>query len=161
VPHVLIGKRVDVRIAARTIEVFLRGKAVAVHGRSQRRGGFTTLPEHRPPQHRAITDLSIEKLFRQAEAVGPNTLAVLREQASHKKHYHETLRGALGILRLARDFDAGALEAACARALRLKTVGYRAVRQLIQQPPAAAAPPPSKLVHKNLRGGAYFGAGEC
>ncbi len=95
------------------------------------------------------------------EAVGPNTLAVLREQASHKKHYHETLRGALGILRLARDFDAGALEAACARALRLKTVGYRAVRQLIEQPPAAPAPPPSKLVHENLRGGAYFGAGEC
>jgi len=161
VPHVLIGKRVDVRIAARTVEVFLRGKAVAVHGRSLRRGGFTTLPEHRPPQHRAITDLSIEKLYRQAEAVGPNTLAVLREQASHKKHYHETLRGALGILRLARDFDADALEAACGRALRLKTVGYRAVRQLIQQPPAAPAPPPSKLVHENLRGGAYFGAGEC
>jgi len=161
VPHTLIGKRVDVRIAARTVEVFLRGKAVAVHPRSLRRGGFTTLAEHRPAQHRAITDLSIEKLFQQAEAVGPNTLAVLREQSTHKKHHHETLRGALGILRLARDFDGPALEAACGRALTLRTVGYRAIRQLIQQPPTAPPPPPPRLAHENLRGATYFGAREC
>jgi transposase len=156
VPHVLIGKRVDVRIAARTIEIFLRGKPVAVHVRSTRRGGFTTLPEHRPPQHRSITDLSIEKLYRQAEAIGPNTLALLREQTSHKKHYHETLRSALGIVRLAGDFTPAALEAACGRALLLKTVGYRAVRNLIEHPPTATPPPPLNLVHENLRGPGYF-----
>ena len=164
VPHVLTGKRVDVRIAAHTVEIFLRGKPVAVHVRAcaTRRGGFTTLPEHRPPQHRSITDLSIEKLYRQAEAIGPNTLALLREQGSHKKHYHETLRSALGIVRLAGDFSGGALEVACGRALFLKTVGYRAVRHLIEHPPAATAPPPLKLVHENLRGSGYFReAGRC
>lgn len=161
VPHVLIGKRLDVRIAARTVEVFLRGKSVAVHVRSPRTGGFTTLPEHRPPQHRSLTDLSIEKLTRQAEAIGPNTLALLREQSQHKKHYHETLRSALGILRLAKDFSDSALEVACGRALFLKTVSYRAVRNLIEHPPRAAAPTPLKLTHENVRGARYFGAGSC
>ncbi|MGH8760496.1 MAG: hypothetical protein ACREVW_13455, partial [Burkholderiales bacterium] len=154
--------RVDVRLAARTVEIFLRGKPVAVHVRTARRGGFSTLPEHRPPQHRSVTDLSIEKLYRQAEAIGPNTLALLREQSSHKKHYHETLRSALGIVRLAGDFNSAALESACGRALFLKTVGYRAVRNLIEHPAAASAPPPLKIVHENLRGADYFqGAGTC
>lgn len=161
VPYTLVGKRVDVRIAARTVEIFRHGKAVAAHPRAQRKGGFTTLPEHRPPHHRSLTDLSIDTLFRQAEAIGPNTLALLREQSQHKKHYHETLRSALGILRLARDFSGAELEAACLRALRLKTVGYRAVRGLIEQPPAEPAPAPPKLVHENLRGGAYFGDRAC
>jgi transposase len=162
VPHVLIGKRVDVRIAARTIELYLRGKQVAVHVRATRPGGFTTQPEHRPPQHRSITDQSIEKLYRQAAAIGPNTLALLREQSSHKKHYHETLRSALGILRLARDFSDTALESACGRALFLKTVGYRAVRDLIEHPAATPAPAPLKIVHEHLRGADYFqGGGTC
>ncbi|MDZ4283893.1 MAG: IS21 family transposase [Hydrogenophaga sp.] len=161
VPHVLIGKRLDVRLAARTVEIFLRGKSVAVHVRSARTGGFTTLPEHRPPQHRSLTDLSIEKLYRQAEAIGPHTLALLREQSQHKKHYHETLRSSLGILRLAKDFSNDRLEAACKRALLLKTVGYRAVRNLIEHPPAEPAPAPPKLAHENVRGATYFGAGPC
>jgi len=156
VPHVLIGKHLDVRIGARTVEIFLRGKSVAVHVRAVRPGGFTTLPEHRPPQHRSVTDLSIEKLYRQAEAIGPNTLALLREQTRHKKHYHETLRSSLGIVRLARDFTDVELENACRRALFLKTTSYRAVRHLIEHPPISPAPPPLKLVHENLRGADYF-----
>ncbi len=157
VPHMLIGKQLDVRITTRTVELFLKGKPVATHAKSPQLGGFSTIPEHRPPHHRNFTDQSIETLHRQAEMIGPNTLAVLREQSRHKKHYHETLRSALGILRLARDFDPAQLEAACGRALLHNTVGYRAVRNLIEHPPSAVASPPPSLDHENLRGAAYFG----
>jgi transposase len=161
VPHVLIGKHVDVRVAARTIEIFLRGKSVAVHARAAYPGGFTTIAEHRPPQHRSVTDLSLDTLWQRAETIGPNTVALLREQRAHKKHHHETMRSALGILRLARDFDAAALETACAQALLLKSVSYKAVRHLIEHPPTAPVPTPKTIVHEHLRGAAYYGARPC
>lgn len=161
VPHTLIHKCVDVRITERTIEAFFRGKTVAVHPRTRRHGGFTTTPEHRPPHHRAVTDLSIERLYRQAEQIGPHTLALLREQTQLKKHPHETLRSAMGILRLAKDFSADALEDACRRGLFYKTVSYRAVRDLIQQAVSPPATPPPAMTHEHVRGADYYGAEAC
>ena len=161
VPHTLIHKRVDVRISERTIEVFFRGKPVAAHPRTRRLGGFTTTPEHRPPHHRAVTDLNIERLYRQAEQIGPHTLALLREQTQHKKHPHETLRSAMGILRLAKDFSPDALEQACRRALFHKTTGYRAVRDLIQHAVSPPATPPPAITHEHVRGADYYGAEAC
>lgn len=160
VPHALVGKHVDIRVAARTIEIFLRGKIAAVHARVQHIGGFSTCPEHRPPQHQAVIDQSIEKLYRQAEIIGPQTLALLREQRTRKTHHEETYRSALGILRLARDFDAGMLEAACGRALVLKTISYKAVRALIEHPPKALPDLPQSA-HEHVRGAAYYGGGAC
>jgi transposase len=161
VPHTLIHKRVDVRITERTIEVFFRSKPVATHPRTRRYGGFTTTPEHRPPHHRAVTDLNIERLYRHAEQIGPHTLALLREQTQHKKHPHETLRSAMGILRLAKDFTPDALEEACRRALFHKTVGYRAVRDLIQHSVSSPAAPLPALTHEHVRGADYYGAQAC
>ncbi len=81
---------------------------------------------------------------------------MLREQTARRVHPEEALRVCLGILRLAHDFSAAALEDACKRALALKTYSYRAVRTLIITP---AMPPPtatSTPTHDNVRGAGYF-----
>jgi transposase len=43
VPHQLAREQVEVRITLTTIEVLFKGKRVASHARSYRKGGFTTL----------------------------------------------------------------------------------------------------------------------
>jgi len=159
VPHVFVGKRVDVRLAPRTIEVFLLGKSIAVHARTSRKGGFTTIPEHRPPNHRNATDQNIERLYRQADAIGSSTLAVLRSQGQHRKHAHETLRSAIGILRLAEDFSPQALELACSRALILNAISYTSIRNLILHPPREPARTAPPVPHSLLRGPEYYAGG--
>ena len=155
VPHTLIGKTVDVRLCASTVEIFLRGMRVAAHLRSGVRGGFSTCPAHRPERHRAVVELTHEKLLRRAEAIGPATAGVLQAQIHTRAHPEQSLRACLGILRLAQDFSPGQLEAACLRALTLNSTSYRAVRALIQ------APPQTELTlslpeHANVRGSSYF-----
>ncbi|MEK7862037.1 MAG: IS21 family transposase, partial [Chloroflexota bacterium] len=44
VPHQHVGERVDVRLSATTVELFLRSRRIASHLRSWARGGYTTLP---------------------------------------------------------------------------------------------------------------------
>jgi transposase len=156
VPYTLIGKTVEVRVCAATLEIFLHGNRVAAHLRSRVRGGFTTCPSHRPERHSAVVDLTHEKLLRQAEAIGPSTVAVLRTQRHSRKHPEYTVRACLGILRLARDFSQEQLEAACLRAIALKSTSYRAIRALIQAP---VEPPQQSLslpVHDNVRGPSYY-----
>jgi transposase len=162
VPHTFVGKQCDVRLSASAVEIFLRGQRLAIHPRATRKGSFTTLPEHRPPSHQNVADLSIEKLYRQAEAIGVSTVAVLRAQGTRRKHPHESIRTALGIVRLANDFSTEALEVACSRALLLNTLSYRSVRNLIEHPPRAQAPEPLRTAHEHVRGADYFaGAASC
>jgi transposase len=156
VPHSLVGKTVTVRLTQRTVEVFHRGQRVAAHPRSPVSGTFTTLPAHRPLRHQAIVDLSHEKLLRQAEAIGQATAGVLYAQIHARKHPEHALRASLGILRLARDFSPEKLEAACARALALKSTSYRAIRALILSNPAQSELTLSLPEHGNLRGPSYF-----
>ncbi|WP_029922609.1 IS21 family transposase [Nevskia soli] len=156
VPHALVGKTVTVRLTAQAVEIYHRGQRAAAHLRSPLPGTFTTLAAHRPQRHQAIVDLSHEKLLRQAEAIGPATAGVLYAQIHARRHPEHALRASLGILRLARDFSSEKLEAACARALALKSTSYRAIRALIQAPTAQTELTLSLPEHENLRGSSYY-----
>ena len=156
VPYRLIGKTVDLRLTRHMVEVFYRGQAVATHLRQGGARRFITDPAHRPDRHRAVIELNHERLLERAEAIGPATATVLREQVHRRTHPDEALRASLGILRLAHDFSTAALEQACERAVELKTYSYRAIRTLIVTPPAPATEPSPTPVHDNVRGARYF-----
>lgn len=157
-PHALIGKMIDVRITVSAVEIFLRGSRVAAHPRSPIRGTYTTIPGHRPERHQAVVDLSHEKLLARAQAIGPSIAAVLWAQVHARKHPEYALRASLGILRLAQDFSPSKLEAACTRALALKSTSYRAIRSLLQAPLSSAQSELSLSLppHANVRGPSYY-----
>jgi transposase len=157
VPYRLIGKTVEARLTANTIEILHRQQVVARHLRTRIRGQFVTDPAHRPERHNAVIDLTHERLMQRALAVGPATAEVLGQQLHRRTHPEESLRSSLGILRLARDFSAPALEDAAERAVALKTFSYRALRSLIATtPPPEPAQAAPVLDHENVRGEKYF-----
>jgi len=156
VPYRLIGQRVDVRLSAHSVEIFHQNMPVASHARAKDRGRRATSDNHRPPQHAAVIAQSLNRVLKQAAAVGPATREVLERQAAHRKHPEETLRSAQGILRLGADFTPEQLEAACIRALEIKSYSYRAVRTLLQTPPPEPTPRTPDVAHDNLRGAKYF-----
>jgi len=156
VPYRLIGERVDVRLTAQAVEVFHAGELVASHPRAKERAQRSTRRVHRPEKHIAVIDQHLDRVLERALAIGPATFGVVQSQAGARKHPEETLRSAMGILRLANDFTAARLEAACVRALALKACSYRAVRTLLQTPPSAPSSPALDLVHENVRGAKYF-----
>jgi Mu transposase-like protein len=75
VPHQLLREKVWARIAARTIEVFHRGKRVAAHVRSSSNRKHTTVREHMPSSHRRYADWTPERIRRQAGAIGRHLIA--------------------------------------------------------------------------------------
>ena len=109
---------------------------------------------------RAVIELNHERLRERAQAIGPATAAIIERQWLAKQHPEQTLRRSLGILRLARDFSPARLEAACARALELNVLSYRAIRALLDAqgstPPSVPAPQSELFAHENVRGPTYF-----
>ncbi len=129
---------------------------MASHARAKERGRRATAADHRPPQHAAVVTQSLQRVLKQAEGIGVATVEVLRRQAAHRKHPEETLRSAQGILRLGSDFTPERLEAACQRALEIKSYSYRTVRTLLQTPPPEPTPATPDVTHDNLRGPDYY-----
>jgi hypothetical protein len=157
VPWRHIGERVEVRISARMIEIFSRRQLIASHVRKFKRGARATLDAHRPANHRAVIDTSVERLMQRAAAISASVAQVLHEQFNRKRHPEEALRVAQGILRLAQDFSPRQLAAACERAVALGACNYRSVRALIATPATEPGEQrQSSLVHENVRGSDYF-----
>lgn len=162
VPHALVREQIDVRVTSASIECFVRGKRVAAHVRSHRRGVHTTLPEHMPAAHRAHAEWSPGRMLNWATTIGPRTGDVVRYQLESRPHPEQGYRACLGLMRLARHYGKQRLEAACTRAVALGALRYRSVASILkagldrQQLPEPAQPELSLPPHGNVRGSTYY-----
>jgi transposase len=158
VPFRLLREQVDARITAKTVEIFHRGKLVAVHGRSQRPYRPTTVAEHMPSSHRRYRDWTHERIQREATAIGDDTAALVEIILRSRPHPEQGFRSCIGILGLAKRYDAERLDAACARALFLGTRSYSSVAAILKnaQERKQANPEQPSLFHENIRGSGYY-----
>jgi hypothetical protein len=162
VPNALVRQQIEVRLTAKSVECFVRGKRVAVHLRSYHRGAHTTLAEHMPASHRAHSEWSPGRMINWALSIGPRTGDVVRHQLESRPHPEQGYRACLGIMRMARQYDKDRLEAACARAVALGATSYRSIASILKagldrQPlPEQSAPELSLPSHGNVRGSTYY-----
>jgi transposase len=161
VPYVLIHQVVELRITRRTLEVLAKGKRVASHPRSSRKGYYATLAEHMPAAHRAHAEWSPGKLLTWAASVGPSTAELVKRLLMEKKHPEQGYRACLGLMRLTRNHGKTRMEAACERALAVGAHRYRSVASILEngldrQP---VLPQQAELAlpdHANVRGPDYY-----
>src|SRR2546428_1438494 len=163
VPYQLRGERVEARSTASTVEIFFNSpRRIASHVRLRGRGRYSTLPEHMPASHRAHAEWSPSRLIFWAEKTGPATGRVVAEILRTKPHPEQGYRSCLGIIRLADRHGSSRVEAACARAERLRAPSYKTVANILaagfdelpfEEPAETATPLPA---HDNIRGAGYY-----
>ena len=160
VPYRLAGEVVEVRLAARSVEVFYRHHRVAAHLRSHR-PGFTTDPAHMPESHRRHAEWTPGRIVAWATRVGPATAKLCETVMAARPHPEQGFRSCLGIIRLGDRYGHERLEAAATRALAVRAHSYRSVESILRsgldrQPLPAETPQPAHPHHPNLRGPDYY-----
>src|SRR5438445_879727 len=162
VPYQLVHQRVEVRLGATTVELFLKGRRVASHRRHWGRGQYATESAHMPHAHRAQAEWTPSRLINWAETTGPATAALVAALLASKPHPEQGYRACLGLMRLSKTYGAARMDAACVRALHLGAPRYRTVQNILASGadrialPDASAPAPRLPVHPNIRGRAYY-----
>ena len=158
VPFRLLREEVEARITAKTVEIFHRGKLVATHLRSLRQYRPSTVAEHMPSSHRRYRDWTHERILRESAAIGDDTAALVELVLRSRPHPEQGFRSCIGILGLAKRYDAERLDAACARALALGTRSYSSVAAILKnvRERKAADPEQPSLLHENIRGSGYY-----
>jgi transposase len=158
VPHRLIHQEVEIHATEHLLEIFHKGKSVAIHPRSFKPGRFSTLHEHMPPNHQFMDRVNAPQLLHWAEAVGPQTTEFIRATLQSRPFPEQAYRSCLGILSLAKKHPHSQMEQACQAALAAKTFSYKAVKDeldwIAKQPGAPVAE--TLPAHANIRGQEYY-----
>jgi transposase len=155
---------VEVRATLRTIEVFFKGQRIATHMRGSGDGKHTTVPEHMPSSHRRYADWTLERIRRDAAAIGPSAQMLCEVIIEHRPHPEQGFRACLGIVRLAKGFGVDRVEGACLRGLKIGARTYGSVKSILdnklegQDPIDETAPdePSPASDHTNVRGSRYY-----
>jgi transposase len=163
VPHSLIKRQLDVRITATAIECFLNNRRVAVHPRSDRKGGHSTITEHMPKSHRAHLEWTPDRFLNWAVTIGPYTRDLVEHLLTNRPHPEMGFRSCLGLLSLEKRFGKERLEAASERALALSAPTRLSVLSILEKgldsqplPGSESEAAATPLVHENVRGAAYY-----
>lgn len=154
-PYQHAGQTVEVRLTREHVEVLRNDSRIALHRRAPSTRRFVTETAHMPAHHRAFRD---PRILQRATAIGPQTVTLIETLFIRRRHPEQAIRSAQGVLALVRDHSAVALEAACARAIALDTVGYEAVRRLLLVAQVQAPLPLPAVTHEHVRGADYYGA---
>ena len=161
-PFQLLREKVDVRLTAATLEVFHKGGRVAAHARSHIRGGYTTLAEHMPPEHRSYAEWSPSRFIQWAGKTGASTAQLVERILATRPYPEQGYRACLGIIRLGRHYEPERVEAAAERALKFNACSYRSMKAILtagldrKQDSLGSSGQMSLPLHQNIRGREYY-----
>jgi transposase len=161
VPHRFAKEQVEVRLTARTVEIFIKGERVAAHMRGSGNGKHTTVSEHMPSSHRRYAGWTIERIRRDAALIGTSAAALCELILEERSHPEQGFRACLGIVRLVKAFGPERVEAAAGRALEIGARTFGSVKSILDNnldrhaaPKRAADGAP--IPHRNIRGSRYY-----
>lgn len=134
VPYRYIGKEVRIAYCSDTVEIYYDGQRIAVHIRNYTSHGYTSVKEHMPERHQAITrqrGWSPEYYLKKAADNGPNTLEFFKKVMDSKLVIDQSYTSCLGLLRLMGGYGPIRMEAACKRGLRGHKFSYTAIKNIL------------------------------
>lgn len=159
VPHGLYKQLVTIRATAITIEVLNSNRErVALHQRRYTGSRYVTNLDHMPPHHRHQHDANHfdgAKYRMWARNVGVQTYAAIDQLLSSQIAEEQAYRSCMGILQCSKKYGNERLEAACTKAIAMKSCTYTTITTILKNgQDKVLAPATSKSTprHENLRG---------
>ncbi len=156
VPSGYRNKRVEIKLAENTVEIFFDGASIATHERCMIPGSVVTKDPHLHPKHRGYLDSQdVNILLSKASSIGPNTLIVARAVYSAAAIGETGIKSLKRLLSLAELQGPEILESACRHGVSIGATSRHSISAIVRTK-AYENPPreePPSFPHHNLR---YF-----
>lgn len=160
VPYQYIHKTIALCISGRTVEFYYEDQRIALHERSYKKYGYSTLEDHMPKAHQEYAKYSITVVMESLKKIGSNAHTFAERMMASKRFAPQAYRACYGLLRLGDRYGAERLEKACFKALGVDATRYQQIELILKnkleeehnQEPEHE----SLIVHRNIRGPDYF-----
>ena len=133
VPFEYIQRKVDVRLASKTVKIFYNNNVIATHTRLYgRKGQYSTIEQHMPKEHQQYARWDGTYFRNWAKKLGPNIFKVVDGILNASKIEQQAYRSCIGLLNLTKKSSIKLLERACEKALSYTTSpSYKTVKDLL------------------------------
>lgn len=159
VPYRYIGKEVNIAYSPDVVEIYYDNQRIAVHTRSYKNHGITTVHDHMPEKHQAIIrqrGWNPEYYLKRAMQAGPHTVDFFNKVMDSKMMIDQSYNACRGLIRLMETYGAVRMEAACVRGLKGCKFTYTAIKKVLEnnmdQLEQGHASESRLPMHSNLRG---------
>lgn len=159
VPHQLARERVDLCVAESVLEIFHKGRRVAMHPLLATAGEAATLSEHRPLVHRRVLEGEPKLLQVWAAQVGANAAQMIGHHLQQRHDAANGVKAAQRMRELARQYGDQRFEQVCAYALPLNITTLRGVTSILKEEAdlrALKPRPRTPTVVGEVRGADYY-----
>jgi len=159
VPYRYRGLQIHMIYTESVIELFYKNRRITFHKRDRTLGGYTTIKEHMPSQHRFVSGWNPQKFIHWAQSIGNHVQAVIEHILARRQHPEQAFKTCMGILNLEKKFDKDRLNKACGRAICFDHFSYKGIKNILENrledyQEDLFEPTPQ---HENIRGNRYFG----
>lgn len=165
VPHRFVGQQVKLVYTRQTVELYHQHERIAFHSRCLLAHGYSTRPEHLPPQQQWVNQWSPDFFRQQALEAGPWLTKAIEQvlkrlEAPLNAYPQQVYRSCAGILSLVKKVEPDRLEKACERALHYGSVSYKIIRGILDNEldrlPLPQVTTTSIPAHENIRGAVAY-----
>jgi transposase len=134
VPYQYIGKQVSAVYDTDIVEVYHLHHRIALHTRSYKKHGFTTIGEHMPDGHQQFYEQqgwTPAHFLNEAVRIGSSVHDYMDAVLKSRSFTEQTYNACRGLLRLHNQYGAKRMQAACARALHGSVFNYRTIQNIL------------------------------
>jgi transposase len=165
VPHYLYTKEPKTKVKMvyddRVVAIYYDHIRIAQHIRDRRANGYTTIPEHMPPEHRWYAQWNPARFRSWAKSYGQEVLTVIEAVLQSRKHPEQAYKVCLGILNLGKKYGSERLVKVCAQANEFGTCSLKRIETLLKRTLEEEQHPELDFVasiqeHENIRGSRYY-----
>jgi len=157
-----INKPCSIRATARMIEIYISSERVAAYQRNYNTfKRYTTLPEHMPEGHKAVSEWSSDRFLAWAEKTGPCTRELIKRILESREYPVQTYRACMGIMRFSKSYSDEIMENASREALERNACSYKYFSLVLKQVAQNVAENRTEkiIIHDNVRGSSAFTGG--
>ncbi|SEC10915.1 IS21 family transposase [Paenibacillus sp. GP183] len=158
-----VNQSCSVRATSRAVEVYVGSERIAAYSRNYNTSKrYTTLPEHMPEEHKAVSGWSSERFLSWAEKTGPHTRELIKQLLESREYPMQTYRACMGIMRFGKSYSAEIMERASRDALDKNTCSFKYFSMILKQMAVLVTTMSDEKIiqHDNVRGSsAYTGGG--
>ena len=163
VSYLHVNELCSIRATVKTIEIYINNEREAAFPRNYNTfKRYTTLPEHMPESHKAVSGWSSERFLSWAEKTGPNTRKFIENLLESREYPVQTYRACMGIMRFRKSYSAEIMEHASQEALNNNTCSYKYFSIILKQSAndnASKSSGEKIITNNNLRGSSSFAGG--
>jgi len=161
VPYRYRNMSVEVLFTHKIVEIYRKNVRIALHQRDKTVNGYTTNPDHLPPQHRYVYDWNPETFIEKSKSIGSAAEEFFREILKTKQHPEQGYKICSGILSLRKKYGDEHLNKACGCCHSYKMFSYIAVKNILEngvEKITEEENKPQTLLpfHANIRGREYY-----